>query len=212
MVNVLTQRIFHRRLVRVRQQISQAVYESLSTHIHFSSFRIHHCVWSAWRVTQARRGILSRDALSRCRFFTVQGSRLAFCAYTKVTLRDVAIPCSSTPCENGATCTNSEDFATFSCTCTADYTGTNCETVIPCQTNPCKNDGACTNAVDFSDFNCACRTEYSGKTCEEFLPCSSTPCMNDAVCINLDDVNFQCFCSDGFSGDLCSVSATNFIV
>ena len=35
--------------------------------------------------------------------------------------------CSVAPCQNGGTCVNSADGLSYTCTCAAGYTGTNCE-------------------------------------------------------------------------------------
>ena len=54
--------------------------------------------------------------------------------------------CSSSPCINGGTCTDS--LATHVCTCPFGYTGTNCELNIDeCALNLCQHAVSCTDLV-----------------------------------------------------------------
>ena len=34
-------------------------------------------------------------------------------------------------------------------------------------------------------------------------PCNPSPCQNDGSCVDLGDMDFMCFCKDGFYGELC---------
>ena len=49
-------------------------------------------------------------------------------------------PCSSSPCQNGGTC--SIDGSTYDCQCSADYSGNECQ-ITPCSSKPCQNGGTC---------------------------------------------------------------------
>ena len=40
------------------------------------------------------------------------------------------VACYSSPCQNGATCENTDDDS-YTCDCPDGYTGTNCETKLP---------------------------------------------------------------------------------
>jgi hypothetical protein len=101
----------------------------------------------------------------------------------------------------------------YACTCSAGYTGVQCETVTnPCAVAPCSNGGSCTS-LGGTNYMCSCPAEYTGTNCESRIPiCTrSTPCMNGATCIvtNLALDQFLCACSSGFTGPRCQ-TALNF--
>ncbi|XP_078685486.1 uncharacterized protein LOC144918505 [Branchiostoma floridae x Branchiostoma belcheri] len=71
--------------------------------------------------------------------------------------------CASTPCLNGADCT--DGLNEYSCTCASGFVGTHCETnVDDCDPDPCKNGGTCIDGVD--SFTCECASGFAGETCE----------------------------------------------
>ncbi|XP_048578937.1 fibropellin-1 isoform X2 [Nematostella vectensis] len=114
--------------------------------------------------------------------------------------------CDSSPCKNNATCINKEDNSGYNCTCSAGFTGSDCETQVkPCDTIPCKNNATCTNKDDNSSYNCTCSTGFTGSDCEtQVKPCDSSPCKNNATCINdKDNSGYNCTCSAGFTGSDC---------
>lgn len=53
------------------------------------------------------------------------------------------------PCKNGATCRNT-GHGQYTCECSENFTGTNCETRIQnCSQEPCKNGATCIVSVYF---------------------------------------------------------------
>ncbi|KAI8517066.1 hypothetical protein Bbelb_056470 [Branchiostoma belcheri] len=71
--------------------------------------------------------------------------------------------CSSTPCQNGGTCTAGD--SSYTCECVDGYTGDNCETDIDdCAPNPCNNSGNCTDGVN--SYTCDCEDGFAGDNCE----------------------------------------------
>ncbi|XP_070566516.1 neurocan core protein-like [Ptychodera flava] len=70
--------------------------------------------------------------------------------------------CLPNPCMNGGTC--SQDSQGYTCSCTEDYVGDDCEIVDRCKLNPCMNGGACFNEPD--NFKCSCLEGFTGPTCE----------------------------------------------
>ena len=89
------------------------------------------------------------------------------------------------PCKNGAIC--QPIGSSYSCSCTAGYSGTNCENckyliligsilknqninkIIfisddPCYQKPCFNSGTCTPMG--SSYSCSCPAYFSGRNCE----------------------------------------------
>ncbi|KAL4217736.1 hypothetical protein ACF0H5_022476 [Mactra antiquata] len=71
--------------------------------------------------------------------------------------------CVPDPCQNSATCGNSN--GTFVCNCTVGYIGVTCSDDDPCIPEPCLNSGTCT--VSGSSYACACAMGYSGVNCTE---------------------------------------------
>ena len=77
--------------------------------------------------------------------------------------------CSNTPCQNGATCTDTAVVPhTYTCACAPGYDGSDCENDIDeCALYPCDDvDSAatCTDAVN--GRTCSCGTNYFGVDCE----------------------------------------------
>ncbi|KAK2167644.1 hypothetical protein NP493_1270g00008 [Ridgeia piscesae] len=62
--------------------------------------------------------------------------------------------CSSSPCQNGATC-STPAFDMYKCECLTGYTGTNCET-----------DGGTCSTPQLDMFSCTCAAGYTGTKCE----------------------------------------------
>ncbi|XP_034244978.1 cubilin [Thrips palmi] len=71
-------------------------------------------------------------------------------------------PCASSPCRNGAACTNSA--GSYTCTCRPGFKGRDCETADPCSSSPCQNGGTCIKAD--ADFTCDCPDGFTGERCE----------------------------------------------
>ena len=109
--------------------------------------------------------------------------------------------CSPDPCQNGGTCTDNGD-TTYTCTCAAGYTGTNCETDIDeCVAAPCQNGGTCVDGVN--SYTCNCVAGYTGTNCETNIDdCPGNSCLNGATCV--DGVNsYTCNCVAGYTGTNC---------
>ncbi|XP_062853195.1 sushi, nidogen and EGF-like domain-containing protein 1 [Trichomycterus rosablanca] len=108
--------------------------------------------------------------------------------------------CSSSPCQNGGTCTDRVNA--FACRCPAGFSGARCETdVDECQENPCLNGARCIQGS--GSYTCECQPGYTGPLCEtEINECESTPCLNGGVCE--DQVNnYTCTCTANFTGSHC---------
>ncbi|XP_072028102.1 uncharacterized protein [Amphiura filiformis] len=108
------------------------------------------------------------------------------------------------PCLNGGQCVSAL-LGGYTCTCTAGFTGTNCQTnVNDCLPNPCLNGGFCADGIN--TYTCICPDGFQGVTCETNInDCSSSPCANGGFCV--DGVNtFTCQCPDGFIGTRCETT------
>lgn len=104
---------------------------------------------------------------------------------------------------------NSEDFGNFTCSCSDDWTGENCEVFIPCSSSPCLNNGTCDNFEDFSDFTCSCSNDHTGANCEIQIPCSLLPCQNNGTCVNSEDFfSHNCTCTETHTGENCEEQVT----
>ena len=66
-------------------------------------------------------------------------------------------------CLNGGTCV--DGINSYTCSCVAGYTGSNCQHRInPCDSVPCLNGATCSN-VDGS-YDCHCPFGFTGPRCE----------------------------------------------
>ncbi|XP_052331565.1 sushi, nidogen and EGF-like domain-containing protein 1 isoform X1 [Oncorhynchus keta] len=108
--------------------------------------------------------------------------------------------CSSSPCQNGGTC--SDQVNGFICQCPPGFTGTVCQTdVEECSSSPCQNGGTCSD--QFNGFICQCPPGFTGTVCQTDLDhCVSQPCLNGGDC--RDQVNgYTCACPAAFTGTHC---------
>jgi hypothetical protein len=114
-------------------------------------------------------------------------------------------PCASSPCYNGANCTNILSNTQFNCSCQPGYSGKLCQTQInECASSPCLNGGSCTDRIN--GFTCACASGFTGTFCQtQINECASTPCRNGGTCFDLVD-GFFCSCKAGFAGTLCQTA------
>ena len=115
--------------------------------------------------------------------------------------------CLSTPCANGAACTDSSSSTNvsadaFSCSCAAGYANGSCiygniaeydhlcnitegglcdVDVDECASTPCLNSGNCSSAVH--SYSCVCSSGYVGDNCENDIDeCGSVPCQHGSPC------------------------------
>ena len=115
--------------------------------------------------------------------------------------------CASSPCQNGAVCTESSmdadiGFDAYRCACTAGYTN-----------------GACDYTDFITEYTDECTvTESSasdtlGGNCDvDVDECTSSPCQNDAECTEssvegtVSIHTYQCTCAAGFANGVCEYS------
>lgn len=111
------------------------------------------------------------------------------------------VTCKSSPCKNGATCTDSDSG--YKCECSTGFSGKDCGLQLSeCSPNPCVNEGTCTETGD-GGFQCSCPIGFTGSKCDINVDdCIENPCQNGGTCV--DKLNkFQCQCVPGYTGDLC---------
>ena len=109
--------------------------------------------------------------------------------------------CSTTPCWNGATCTEGEDNA-YTCECASGFTGPNCEETDVCASSPCKNNATCAKNSTGSGlgFTCECNEGWHGSTCEQCLRKNCKACdRSPASCTECEEA-FQ-LSDDGVCGE-----------
>ena len=74
-------------------------------------------------------------------------------------------PCSSSPCLNGATCTDVMSNNSYSCTCDPYFTDSNCATKLDvCSSETCSSHGSCADVNNTA--TCHCYESYFGDKCE----------------------------------------------
>ena len=103
--------------------------------------------------------------------------------------------CVSSPCENGATCSDPVGvYHVYTCTCVAGFSNGVCEYVYP------------------AELESECSVTYGGNCDEDLDECASHPCENGAQCVesrsdHLPDVSiysFRCLCTHGFADGFCA--------
>uniref|UniRef100_A0A8C6P6F5 Neurogenic locus notch homolog protein 1 n=1 Tax=Nothobranchius furzeri TaxID=105023 RepID=A0A8C6P6F5_NOTFU len=110
--------------------------------------------------------------------------------------------CASTPCENGAKCTDGPNK--YTCECTEGYTGRHCEMGInECDSDPCHY-GSCIDGL--ASFSCHCNPGFTGRLCETNInECLSQPCRNGGTCQDRENA-YICSCPKGTTGINCEVN------
>uniref|UniRef100_A0A3B3VI03 Neurogenic locus notch homolog protein 1 n=1 Tax=Poecilia latipinna TaxID=48699 RepID=A0A3B3VI03_9TELE len=110
--------------------------------------------------------------------------------------------CASTPCKNGAKCTDGPNK--YTCECTEGYTGRHCEMDInECYSNPCHY-GSCIDGL--ASFSCSCNPGFTGRLCETNInECLSQPCRNGGTCLDRENA-YICSCPKGTTGVNCEVN------
>ena len=141
-------------------------------------------------------------------------------------LCEEAKECASSPCANGAVCTEGacKDIAgivttnstlayvcspVYTCQCTAGFEGSNCKiNKDECASYPCKNGATCVD--DVNGYKCSCPPGYTTTECgTDFDECSSSPCKNGGTCsessknAGIPADRYVCTCIGGFNGDSC---------
>ncbi|XP_078613336.1 uncharacterized protein LOC144882991 [Branchiostoma floridae x Branchiostoma japonicum] len=118
--------------------------------------------------------------------------------------------CSSSPCENGASCCEDPEGGWY-CDCPLGFDPPTCATFTnPCvDENPCMEGGTCVPPDSFSpDYAyCLCPRGFTGKVCETTVPtdCTLGECQNEAACVtdSWGGNDVWCECLEGFTGPYC---------
>ncbi|XP_052765018.1 uncharacterized protein LOC128206514 isoform X2 [Mya arenaria] len=129
------------------------------------------------------------------------------CAASRVFLDNTCVQkndyCLSTPCVNGAQCSNV--FGGYFCSCRSGYTGKNCQTDIDnCADEPCQNGGTCTDLVN--NYQCTCAEGYLGPNCNSLKNYCSDPSpvnCNNGQCRSIEATGYVCECFMGYTGASC---------
>uniref|UniRef100_A0A3Q4H5T9 Neurogenic locus notch homolog protein 1 n=1 Tax=Neolamprologus brichardi TaxID=32507 RepID=A0A3Q4H5T9_NEOBR len=110
--------------------------------------------------------------------------------------------CASTPCKNGAKCTDGPNK--YTCECTEGYTGKHCETDInECYSDPCHY-GSCIDGL--ASFSCQCKPGFTGRLCETNInECLSQPCRYGGTCQDREN-SYICVCPKGTTGINCETN------
>ena len=124
----------------------------------------------------------------------------------------IATPCNirTHPCQQHGGCTVNKDNVTFTCHCDVEYKGKWCEINV-CKSNKCQHRSTCMPMLrktnDTNTYLCRCAHGYEGKYCENLTdPCLRQPCKNNATCVDKNKTEFECNCTESFTGMLCDKS------
>ena len=92
--------------------------------------------------------------------------------------------CESSPCANGAACSDRGSVDSFSCSCLAGFDGLVCSIdIAECASAPCKHGATCADDSSADEYSCECVPGWSGYNCETDIDeCASTPCRHPAPC------------------------------
>ena len=109
--------------------------------------------------------------------------------------------CASTPCRNGATC--SDRLEAYTCLCASGFRGDVCENdVDECASEPCAHGSTCTQPAAAA-YVCDCVSGWAGDNCDENVDdCESIPCQQGSRCTDGFD-SYACSCVSGFTGFNC---------
>ena len=122
--------------------------------------------------------------------------------------------CISGPCQNGGECRDLTDA--FTCGCTAGFSGELCEQTSYCASEPCQHGGGCREESDgHALYTCDCEDGWGLANCGTAVevpapaidPCEPNPCQNHGSCSSVFGNDVLCSCLDGFSGELCEITA-----
>lgn len=155
--------------------------------------------------TDPNYGLLLESSQKKVTFVSREGGTPSQSPALRVCYAIAVDHCASAPCENGATCTNTETG--YSCECPPGFTGANCELEIDsCAAEPCVN-GFCTDEVD--GYACACAAGFTGDNCEvEIDECAAAPCVNGGICVDAL-AGYECHCLVGYTGPRCETVIDN---
>ncbi|XP_078674535.1 uncharacterized protein LOC144912554 [Branchiostoma floridae x Branchiostoma belcheri] len=116
--------------------------------------------------------------------------------------------CSSSPCQNGASCCPEPEGGWY-CDCPLGFDTPTCDTFNdPCSSgeNPCMQGGTCQFDTTMPDYAyCNCPWGFTGKVCETTVPtdCSLDECQNGATCQTESWGDVWCSCPPDFTGPYC---------
>lgn len=101
----------------------------------------------------------------------------------------------------------------YTCNCTEDYMGTNCELEYDaCYFTPCQNNATCVAKPSRKEYYCECLPGFEGLKCENNInECLRVTCPDDKVCV--DGINeYECRCPEGFTGENCTIDIDHCLV
>lgn len=102
--------------------------------------------------------------------------------------------CLEAPCQNGGTCTQTILPGNYTCECSEEYIGKDCEElkIKTCDQRPCQNGATCRPGPSYfsgsnNQYVCDCTPGFKGEDCEkerDFCEEITDPCQNGATCVS----------------------------
>ncbi|XP_027692243.1 hepatocyte growth factor activator [Vombatus ursinus] len=117
--------------------------------------------------------------------------------------------CASSPCRNGGSCSNSQDFTSYHCACPEEFTGKDCEM------EKCFDD----TRYEYFDIDESwprihqgvvewCNCSRAHIDCEKirYTACINNPCLHDSVCRMIVSTGKTiCACQGHYTGKYCNI-------
>lgn len=118
-------------------------------------------------------------------------------------LQDPDGQCNPNPCLNEGVC-KEKGKRNYKCDCPSPFKGKRCEKgPRVCRRGRCGN-GECVLTSSPPFYECKCKEPFKPPNCRRLSVCEPNPCSNGGKCIK-DGNNFDCVCTEGFSGRFCKV-------
>jgi hypothetical protein len=113
-------------------------------------------------------------------------------------------------CDKGHKCMRYVKTKELFCLCQPVWWGARCQISINC--TDCSNDSLCIGSTNHRSI-CICPLNRYGPRCRLSIVCTTDSCKNQGTCVPVNDDksgnNFQCICTEHFTGPTCEQTRSN---